>query len=67
MTTRIMEISKPRFSGSETRDLLAGKSIEMFGVTIEHRAKRWFRLDAPSIQSLEHVLAILTGGYVCEE
>ena len=67
MTTRVMEINKPRFMLGEQKDLLAGKVIELFGVKIEHRAGKWFRLDAPSIQSLEHVLAILTGGYVGEE
>jgi len=66
MVTRVMEIKKPRFTGTEAKDLLAKKTIEIFGVKIEHRAGRWFRLDAESVQQLRHVLAILTGGYAGE-
>ena len=66
MTTRIMEISKPRFTLGEQKNLVDGKAITLFGVKIEHRAGKWFRLDAPDIQSLEHILAILTGGYAGE-
>ena len=66
MTTRVMEIRKPRFTLGEQKNLIDGKAIELFGVKIEHRAGKWFRLDAPDVQSLEHILAILTGGYAGE-
>jgi len=61
-----MEINKPRFTLGEAKRLMVGETINLFGVEIEHRAGKWFRLDAPDVQSLEHILAILTGGYAGE-
>jgi len=59
MTTRILEIDKPRFTQPEIRELCSGKAIEIFGVSIEHRAGNWFRLDAKNIQILTRVIGIL--------
>ena len=62
--TRVMEIHRPRFTYQEKMDLCAKKPIEIFGVIIEHRVEKWFRLDARNIQTMNHVIAILRGEYV---